>query len=230
MSWRRIPPERNRNAARSVPISAPSSQAPTGAGSGNPKHRRAERVPAPRASACRSIVFGLGHRQARWYGHRPTMLADLDGRPPSGPAGTRQPGCGDPRVLMSPRSLRAPRARAPQAVLAPPQDHWPAETREVDQLDHRAVLDPRPLTTTRTDRVHHDRLDRHLEPTNQRLDHVHDVHIGQSGSDQQLARVRSVEHSRGTSGSDWRRTPSDPQGPCYPTRTLTPRPNAKSAF
>ena len=49
-------------------------------------------------------------------------------------------------------------------------------------------LDPRSLTTARTGRVHHDRLDRHLEPGTHRPGHLEDVHLGQSY--QQLARAR----------------------------------------
>jgi hypothetical protein len=75
--------------------------------------------------------------------------SDLHGRPPSGPIRERQPGRRDPGVFMGPRILPAPRLRAPQAMLAPPQPHRSAEAGEIGEFHDGSVLHPRPFATVR---------------------------------------------------------------------------------
>ncbi len=158
-------------------------------------------------------------------GYRPTLSADLRGRPPPRSVGHRQPRARDPRTLVSPRSLPTPLLRAAQAMLVPSQDHWKPEARQIDQLDHRPVLDPGSFTTLSTPRPDHDRLDGDLEPTGDRLDHLDNVHIGQSY--QQLARVAlntagAPPDPTGLRHRQIHRAPATPCDPHTPLRREAP--------
>lgn len=153
--------------------------------------------------------------------------ADLDRRPTPGPIGDRQPRGGDAVVFVGLGGDPAPPPPATPAMLAPPQRHRPPEAREIDELDHGAVLDPRPFPTAPTRRGGDPGLDGDLEAPDQGLDDVEDVHLGQTY--QQLDRARSVQHSRGSPDSDWLQTPSESQDPCYAPGT-PPRSSAKRRF
>lgn len=130
---------------------------------------------------------------------RTASPTDLDRRSPPSPIRDRQAWRGDPWLLMGPGPDPAPPLRATPAVLAPAQGHWPTEAAQVDQVDHRPVLRPRPLTAARTRR----RLDGDHEATVERLVDLEHVHRGQT--DQQLAHARALN----TAGAPRASTTSD---------------------
>lgn len=122
--------------------------------------------------------------------HRPAVAAHLLGHPAPGPVAHGHSGVGDPRVLLGPGLLRAVGVRALPAALLPDQACRAPEGRQVDQLDHRPLLQPGDHPAGGTPWTSPLGLD--LDPERLSLDVVdaEDPDVGQS--DKQLADARRV--------------------------------------
>ena len=148
---------------------------------------------------------------------RAATAADLLGHPAPSPIRQHQPRRGDRPVLAGPRAHRTRRARAAPAMLAPHQPSPAPERRQIDQLDHVAILDRRRRATARTRRPLTDRLDVHEQRPAGVIDDAEHAHRGQAN--EQLAhasRVRDPQgllHSDGVENRQIRRAPVPRPGP-----------------
>jgi hypothetical protein len=81
-------------------------------------------------------------------------------------------------------------------VLVPDQTCRPSKARQIDQLDGRSILDPRPSATTRTRRRLHPQLNVHDNRVGSFIVDTDDVDRWQA--DQHLAQARKVDLHRGS--------------------------------
>ncbi len=132
-SWVLHSPRRTNNVSSNPPTPRP---ARPGRRQRRGAPRRARR---PRRTPCAS------HSRARRRPRSPTARTSRPAVSPTAPPDpSTPPAARDPRIAHRPRPHRAPLFPAPPPRLAPHQPGRPTETRQIHELDDRAVLHHRP--------------------------------------------------------------------------------------